>query len=130
MELAMDHITASAIHEIRVEKDGSVHLRLDVEANKQVMLSLPATLAVTLRPVFERVAKLAQKTQDPLEGQAQAELPRSVRVLLHIPTNRALLRFDEGQDTELNLSLDRTLLAGLLDQGRQCMAALEKRGLN
>jgi hypothetical protein len=73
---------------------------------------------------------MAQKTQGPDDGQVQAEEPRSVRVLLHIPTKHALVRFDEGRPTELNVSLHRVLLEGLLDQGEQCIAALKKLDLN
>jgi hypothetical protein len=126
----MDHITATALHDIRAEKDGSVHLRVQGEDGKQLMLSLPPDIAVTLGPVFQRVAKMVQKAQDPADGQLQAEVPQSVRVLLHIPTKVALVRFDEGRPTELNVSLPRVLLAGLLDQGSQCLAAMDKSALN
>jgi hypothetical protein len=53
-----------------------------------------------------------------------------VRVLLHKPTAQAIVRFDEGREGQLDFALEKTLMRGLVDQGSQCMQALEKRGLN
>lgn len=126
----MKHLIATEIPDARIEKDGSLHLRISLEEAEEVMLSLSPELVASLAPTVVRAGQLAQSQQDPTDKQMQVAYPRSIRVLLHKPSGNAFVRFDEGLPHEMNVALGLTLLEGLLNEGARCREALLQRSRN